>query len=88
MLGGEGGALKAPEFAIRGATDFDQKWIDETTEAGVAALGWPRPAPRPAEWDRPLAPAATAGAAPAPKKKRLGDRVRRLFHKPRALQGG
>jgi hypothetical protein len=82
---------------VKGATDFDQRWIDETTEAGIAALGWKRPAPRPAEWDKPLArstmPAAPIAATPAvaadpaPKKKRWRDRLRRLLHRG-AGEGG
>jgi hypothetical protein len=84
VAGGEAHALKGPDFVVKGATDFDQKWIDETTEAGIAALGWKRPAPRPQEWDRPLAravPPAPPAAAPAPAKKksvlrRFLDRVR------------
>jgi hypothetical protein len=85
VLGSEGGAIKPPDYAIKGATDFDQRWIDETVETGVSALGWKRPAPRPPEWDRPLAPIATDAAAiaepaqmgtpPKPKKKRWRDRL-------------
>ena len=76
VLGSEGGALKGPEFAIRGKTEFDQRWIDETTEAGIEALGWKRPAPRPAEWDKPLARNVVA-PAPVKKKKRWLNLLRR-----------
>jgi hypothetical protein len=74
---GEAHALKGPEVAIKGATDFDQRWIDETTEAGIAALGWQRPSARPPEWDKPLSRTADASPLPAakppPAKKRNGS---------------
>ncbi len=90
MQGGEAHALKGPEFVVKGATDFDQRWIDDTVEAGVAALGWQRPAERPPEWDKPLAPAAAVASIPAPKKKlRLRDRLHNLFHRKKTeVQGG
>lgn len=92
VTGGEDHALKGPDFVVKGATDFDQRWIDETTEAGVAALGWKRPAARPAEWDKPLSRDAEAAPAPAPaakKKPRWRDRVRRLLHHaPAPVEGG
>lgn len=83
---GEAHALKGPDVAIKGATDFDQRWIDETTEAGIAALGWPRPAARPPEWDKPLAKEAAAAPAPAPvkKKRRWLDRLRGEPSDPKA----
>jgi hypothetical protein len=84
VVGSEAGALKAPEFAVKGATDFDQRWIDETTEAGVASLGWKRPEARPPEWDKPLsrdvaapAPAAEPAKAKPVKKKHWWNRLRR-----------
>ncbi|MCL4712150.1 MAG: hypothetical protein KJZ73_12985 [Pseudorhodoplanes sp.] len=58
--------------AIKGATSFDQPWIDDTSEAVLA--GCPdraRPAPRPPEWDRPL-----AKHEPAKKRPGLLDRIR------------
>jgi hypothetical protein len=78
VSGGEDHALKGPQFVIKGATDFDQRWIDETTEAGIAALGWQRPAARPAEWDKPLAKAADPAPLTTPTAKR--ERLRNLFH--------
>jgi len=80
VTGGLDTVIKAPEVAVKGATDFDQRWIDETTEAGVSALGWKRPAPRPPEWDKPLSrnvPADPAPAAKPVKKKRWLDILRR-----------
>lgn len=89
MLGSEGGALKGPDFAVKGATEFDQRWIDETTEAGIAALGWQRPGPRPPEWDKPLArnkpTIEQAAAAPEKKKLRWRDRFRKH---PKEVEGG
>lgn len=78
-------ALKAPEFEIKGATPMDQRWIDQTVEAGVAALDWPRPGPRPPEWDKPLAKAAAAAPVSAParaaKKPSAWSRVKSKFKK-------
>lgn len=91
VVGSEGGALKGPEIAVKGATDFDQRWIDETTEAGIAALGWQRPGPRPPEWDKPLSKrpsiaAVVEGPPPAKKKPRWRDRF--LRKGPAAVEGG
>ncbi|MGX9389745.1 hypothetical protein ACWX0K_11035 [Nitrobacteraceae bacterium UC4446_H13] len=77
VAGGEAHALRAPPYQVKGATDYDQQWIDETTEAGVAALGWPRPKPRPAEFDRPKVAPQPAAAPPPAKKKRWFERFRR-----------
>lgn len=101
VKGSETGAIKAPEFVVKGKTVHDQQWIDETVEAGVAGLGWQRPVSRPPEWDRPLAPIATeapgveepaqmppSAAAPPPKKKRWRDRLRHLLHRDKPVEGG
>lgn len=64
-------ALPPQKFEVKGATPFDQPWIDDTSEAVQA--GCPdrkRPEPRPAEWDKPL---AKDKAAP---KKSLAKRLR------------
>jgi len=82
VAGGEDHALKGPEFVVKGATDFDQRWIDETTEAGIAALGWKRPEPRPPEWDKPLA--KTAAVSQPVKKKRGWN----LFHTRKPAASG
>lgn len=73
VAGGEAHALTGPEYAIAGKSSHDQEWIDETIEAGVASLGWARPKPRPAEWDKP-APAAPTPKA-KPKRKGFGWKV-------------
>ena len=43
VAGGEARALKAPPCVVKATTRPGQRWVDETTEAGVAALGWQRP---------------------------------------------
>jgi hypothetical protein len=76
-LDGAAAAFDAPPYAVKGKTSYDQRWIDGQVEAGVAAFGWPRPAPRPAELDVPRVKAMPVKASPAPpKKKSLLDRLR------------
>lgn len=75
VTGGEARAIEPPPVEIRGATSFDQRWIDATIESGVQGLGWPRPAPRPPELD--AKPVAQPAAKPVVKKKRFLDRFRR-----------
>lgn len=41
-------AFPRPQFQVKGQTSYDQRWADETTEAGVAGCGWHRPQVRPA----------------------------------------
>jgi hypothetical protein len=53
VAGGECKVFEAPQFAVRGATQHDQDWIDPTIESGIGGCKWKRPAPRPAEWDAP-----------------------------------
>lgn len=62
-VGGESRVITAPEYSLKGATPYDQEWIDETTEAGIAGLGWKRPKPRPASFD---AKPVVKAAAPKP----------------------
>jgi hypothetical protein len=63
------------EYAVRGATRFDQSWIDKRIEADVAGCGFERPKPRPPEWD--AQPEKPTQLKPAPKvgklKKWLGS---------------
>lgn len=78
--GGESKVFEAPEYAIRGSTQYDQNWIDSQVEGGVAAFGWPRPKPRPPELDARSVP-RTAVAKAAPSKgfiKRIRDKVATL----------
>lgn len=74
VLGSEKGIFKQPEYEVKGATQYDQDWIDENVEAGIAGLGWDRPKPRPPEWDKKPEPKAVPAK---PKKKSLLDRFRR-----------
>lgn len=74
LTSGACSAFPRPAYQVRGRTSFDQRWADETTEAGVAGCGWKRPAHRPASMDaRPPAaaavPAIAVEAPPAPAKK-------------------
>lgn len=47
VAGGECKVFAAPDYVIRGRAKADQAWIDDNTEAGIAACGWPRPKNRP-----------------------------------------
>jgi len=47
-LKGASSSFVAPKYQVLGKTQYDQKWIDQTTEAGIAGFGWKRPAKRPA----------------------------------------
>lgn len=76
--GGECKIFPPPKYAIRGATQYDQDWADDTVESGVGGCRWPRPAPRPALLD-------TASAKPVavPAKKhgiirRIKDKVKKV----------
>jgi hypothetical protein len=72
--GGACSAFERPQYQIRGATSYDQKWADKTTEAGVAGCSWPRPEARPHELDaKPLIVKAPPKAA----KRRWYDRFRK-----------
>lgn len=71
--------IEAPEYEIRGATTFDQRWIDRAVAAGVASLNWPLPKPRPAELDAPAKKIAPI-VKPA-KKPTFRDRLGRALHK-------
>jgi hypothetical protein len=64
-LKGASSSFVAPKYQVLGKTQYDQKWIDQTTEAGVAGFGWKRPAKRPASLNpKPVAtdPYACFGA--------------------------
>jgi hypothetical protein len=66
-------ALPEQQHEIKGATPMDQPWIDDTSEAVNAGCpGRKRPADRPAEWDKPLAPEVVK----APAKKGIVKRAR------------
>lgn len=59
-----------PPCAVRATTRIGQRWISETIEGGIAALGWKRP-------EKVCPPDATAAkaAAPPPAKKPLWRRA-------------
>lgn len=63
---GECKVFEAPRYAIRGATQADQDWIDPTIESGIGACKWARPVPRPAAAESRKAPRKVAKT----KKKR------------------
>lgn len=74
IIGGECRAIPAPKVQMYGLAKVDQDYLDEVTEAGVAACNWPRPQARvrPA----PLKVEAVAPLKPAAKKRFL-DRFRK-----------
>ena len=84
IQGGESKVFEAPPYVVKGKARYDQNWIDSQVEGGVAAFGWPRPAPRPPELD---AAGRKSGAVSAKKKqqakpsfaKRFKDRVTAPF---------
>jgi hypothetical protein len=76
VSGGECKVFERPEYAIKGATTYDQRWADGNTEAGVGACGWERPKPRPPELDQRRQKAAPQAGAP---KVSLRARVRQLI---------
>lgn len=82
--GGEAKIFERPQYEVRGATRYDQDWIDSQVEGGVAAFGWERPAPRPPELDHPSQRLPTIAAKPA-KKPRLLKRIKNKLIKPKAM---
>jgi hypothetical protein len=73
---------KAPEFEVKGVTEYDQVWITETTEGLVGGCKQKRPKPRPAEWDKKpeesvkTEPTPVPAPTPAPPKKPWWKRLR------------
>lgn len=59
---GSTAAIHTPQFAVRGRTNYDQVWINRTTEALVDS-GQPRPLPRPARLDAPPSKVAVNATA-------------------------
>jgi hypothetical protein len=87
------GACKAfprPTYQVKGKTAYDQRWADETTEAGIAGCHWQRPLKRPASLDpmplKAVAKAIEPTVQPWPdqplpvKKPSLLQRLRSRFH--------
>lgn len=80
-------AFPRPVYQVKGKTSYDQRWADETTEAGVAGCHWKRPARRPASLDPMPVKAPVVSTVkpwpdqPLPKKKpSLLQRLRARFH--------
>lgn len=70
--------LPSAQYAVRGATEYDQAVIDDTTEAVVAGCDRERPRPRPPGWDDPPAPLpAPRPVKAAPKPRTIMDLLRR-----------
>lgn len=44
-------ALPEQKHVVIGLTEYDQPWIDDTSEAVISGCNRDRPQPRPAEWD-------------------------------------
>lgn len=65
VAGGDCKIAHTPNYAVRGKTDYDQEWIDDTTESLVRGCKQPRPKARPASLDAPKG--APAPAKPKPK---------------------
>lgn len=76
------GIIERPEYAVKGATRYDQDWIDPTIESAGGACHWAPPAPRPPELD--AQPAPKVSPMPAKKRgawRRLSDRAHQLLRK-------
>lgn len=77
VAGGECRVFQAPDYAIRGKTQVDQNWIDDNTEAGIAACKWQRPKRRPEPAAKvAAAPVVSSVPAAAVKKRRWWQRLR------------
>lgn len=81
VTGSECKIVRAPEYAVKGKTAYDQNWIDDTTVGIVAGCNQPRPKARPASLDAPVISKAMPLPKPAPKKKRLRDAIKKLLNK-------
>lgn len=82
--GGECKIFERPQFAVKGARQYDQDWVDSQIEGGVGGCHWQRPAPRPASLDtKPGAP--KAAAIRAPKHRGLVARFKDRFMPPPAV---
>lgn len=85
LTNGACSAFPAPAVQIKGRTQADQRWADETTEAGIAGCGWKRPARRPAAMDaRPVAAAPVPEIEPLPPTAFVRHHWWDRFRKPRA----
>jgi hypothetical protein len=85
VAGGECKIFAPPDYAIRGKTQKDQNWIDDTEEAGIAGCKWSRPKARPVAAAPvkkvkvdPLPPVKSTVPAPPPVKKHWWQRLKNL----------
>lgn len=63
--GGACDGFPRPEYQIKGATVYDQKWSDKVIEAGVQGCKWNRPEARPSSLDaKPMVVKAPVKAEP------------------------
>ncbi len=70
-----------PEYAVKGKTQYDQNWVDRTTERLVAGCNQPRPKARPASLDAPK-------VKPSAKKPTANEVIKRRwwhFRKPKSV---
>jgi hypothetical protein len=81
VAGGECKVFAPPDYAIRGKTQVDQNWIDDTEEAGIAACKWSRPKARPAVHGAKAqaipVPVKSTVPAPPPVKKHWWQRFKK-----------
>ncbi len=68
VVGGECRLVSTPQYAVKGKTNYDQRWVNVTTESLVRGCGQARPAARPASFDQPVT--AATEALPPPRTAR------------------
>lgn len=76
--GGECQIVRTPEYAVKGRTAYDARWINTTTEALVDGCGQPRPKARPPAFDAPKAKPKAVKKAPPKQEKKWWDYRARL----------
>jgi hypothetical protein len=81
VLGGECKVFERPEYVIKGAKRYDQRWIDGNIEAGIGACSWARPKARPASFDAPSTGSAVVPAAPVKKPSLYARAKAKLFRR-------
>lgn len=79
VAGGECKIVHTPSYAVRGKTNYDQEWIDDTSEALVRGCKQARPKARPVSIDNPprlqiKMTSPTTGVTVKPKKKHWWQR--------------
>lgn len=79
VAGGECKTFVRADYEILGKTRWDQAWIDNIIETGVASCGWPRPKVRPTNWDQAVVYANQVQATAPVVKKSVWQRVKQRF---------